>query len=232
MRYLPLVLSDFDPQAWAGTQNLELMWSTPLHPAWAGRVRAGTALHAIHFPEMVWDNTLIETAAQALSERLEPDFLVFRAQAPNGRQGTASFLRVLTALLEATHPRGVKIALRAAPGAAGTLAALLKEIRGEAVGFCWDSTLGPDLEAVSDRLFCAVGHEGVDLAPLLRLGYRWNLALEAQNLPAFHSAKAAFEAAFAPVVFPAELPTHALGRPVLPDEAITFGQGFGGGRGR
>lgn len=232
MRYLPLVLSECDPQVWGEIQHLELMWGSPVHPGWVGRVRAGLAVHAIHFAEMDWDNVLIETAAQALSARLAPDFLVFRAQEPGGRQGTASFVRVLTALLEATHSRGVKIALRPAPGSAGTLAALLKEIRGEAVGFCWDADLGPELESISDRLFCAVGQAGADLAPLLRLGYRWNMALEAKNPDAFHTEKAAFEAAFSPVLFPAELPTHALGRPVFPDEGLTFGQGFGGGRGR
>lgn len=224
MRYVPLVSDRTDPATWAGCGDFDVNWTGAPHPAWA----EGGLVHAVHFPAAAWNLDLVEGAVSALAARLRPDFLVFHAHRPEGRQATAHFFHSLQALLEATHPRGVKVALRPAPGAAESLAALLKEMRGEAVGYCWDEALGEGLEAVSDRLFCAVGGPGADLAPLLRLGYRWNFALEAADPGAFAEWKAAFEAQFDPVLFPAEPPTHALGRRVQPDEGVTFGKGLGG----
>lgn len=231
MRYLPLVPNDTDPQSWVGHRDFDLLWMGPPHGAWARQVRSGVAVHALHFPTASWGGELIEEVATALSTRLNPDFLVLGLGKLEGRQATARFFNTLKALLEATHSRGVKLALRPAPGTAQATAGLLKEMRGEAVGFCWDAESMEGLEAVSDRLFCAVGREGADLAPLLHLGYRWNLALAAATPESFAAQKAAFESRFTPVLFPAELPTHALGRLVVPDEGVTFGQGFGGGRG-
>ncbi|HET8716071.1 MAG TPA: hypothetical protein VFM16_09620, partial [Holophagaceae bacterium] len=79
-----------------------------------------------------------------------------------------------------------------------------------------------DLAAVEDRLFCAVGAETDDLEGLRRLGYRWNLALPAADPAAFARLKAALEARFPPVLFPAELPTQVMGRPVEPDPEVRF----------
>lgn len=230
MRYVPLVPVSADPRPWSACGAVEVAWDGPAHAGWTAWLRGGGAVHALHFPRLAWEPGLVARAAEALGARLSPDFLVFPAEVPQGRLATAAFLGALTALLEATHSRGVKVALRPAPGAAPGLAALLREVRGEAVGFCWNGEGGEDLEAVSDRLFCAVGRDGADLGPLLALGYRWNLALEVPDPGAFRTLEARFREAFPPVLFPAQLPTHALGRPVLPDEGIVFGQGLGGGR--
>ena len=61
------------------------------------------------------------------------------------------------------------------------LVSLLKEVRCDAVGYCWDETLGEALEVISDRLFCAVGAPGADYPSLQRLGYRWNVAIPATD---------------------------------------------------
>jgi hypothetical protein len=79
-----------------------------------------------------------------------------------------------------------------------------------------------DLGAIEDRLFCAVGSAADDLDPLRRLGYRWNLAVAAAEPAAFEAAKAAIEARFPAVLFPEALPTHVMGRPVVPDPGVRF----------
>jgi hypothetical protein len=80
--------------------------------------------------------------------------------------------------------------------------ALLREARGEAVGFCWDAGLGADLACFEDRLFCAVGEPGDDFRPIQALGYRWNLAVPARDPAAMRHAQAEIERAFPPVLFP------------------------------
>lgn len=227
MRLLPLLSAATDPAAWPGHRDVDLRLDAPLHPGWGGWLRQGGAIHALHLAERPFDEALVETCAEALGQRLGSDFLVLRARHPVGRGPVSRFLHALQGLLEATYPRGVKLALRPAPGSAGPLVALLKEVRGEAVGFCWEASVGADLEAISDRLFCAVGAPGDDLAGLQTLGYRWNLALPEADPVAFQSAKEALLAAFPPVLFPAALPTHALGRPVLPEPGLSFGKAWG-----
>ncbi len=226
MRVLPLLPDHADPGAWP-FGDVELVWTGGLQRTWPLRVRTGTAVHALHFPPQRWDEALLDGAARALGARLGADFLVLAAGLPRGRWETSRFMRILEGLLEATHSRGVKVALRPAAGEAGALAALLKEVRGEAVGFCWDSGVGSDLEAISDRLFCAVGREGENLGALQRTGYRWNLAVAAASPAAFEAVKARLLAAHPPVLFPAELPAQVLGRPLLPDEGIRFGRAWG-----
>ena len=207
-------------------RDVELKWDGQFHPDWEAAARGGVGIHALHFAPRPWNSDLVERSLEALHIRLGVDFLVLPAATLSGRIPTAKFLQALEALLEHTSGRGVKLALRPALGAVTGLVALLKEARGEAVGFCWDAGVGPDLDLIADRLFTAVGSEGADYAALQRTGYRWNLALEgeAEKLGALIEA---MEARFPPVLFPAEMPTTALGRPIVPDASIVFGSHWG-----
>lgn len=222
MRFVPLVLSSSAPEGWAAFRDVELKWDRHLHPGWEISARRGLAIHALHLAPLPWGRDLLQMALEALQARLGPDFLVIPTGAPRGRQATAAFLQALEALLEHTSGRGVKLALRPSKGALGELSTLLKEARGEAVGFCWDPDTGPDLELISDRLYTAVGGPEDDYAALQRTGYRWNLAME--GLPSeLPSRIKALEAEYPTVFFPAVMPDTALGRPIVPDESLIFG---------
>ena len=210
MRFVPLVPSEIDPGPWRGFLAVELAWQGRAHPGWAG-----LPVHAVHLPETPWSPELGEAAMAVLRARLDPDFLVLPAPAPDHRLASSQFLTVLEGLLELTQGRGVKLALRPAPGAAAALVRLLREVRGEAVGFCWERTA--DLEAISDRLFCAVGRTGDDLAGLQALGYRWNAAVPSVEPPAARDALEALARAWPEVLFPATLEG-------LPDPGVTLGR--------
>ncbi len=222
MRFVPLIPSSSDPEAWVDFRDVELKWESPLHRHWENSVREGVAVHALHLPSMAWGKELLLAALESLHPLLGPDFLVIPTDAPAGRQAAAAFLQALEALLEHTSGRGVKLALRPAKGALPALLSLLKEARGEAVGFCWDASVGADLDLISDRLYTAVGEVEADYTALQRTGYRWNLALEGNpaELPA---SIAALETNYPTVFFPAVMPTTALGRPIVPDESLIFG---------
>ncbi len=214
MRFVPLVPSEIDPGPWKPFQAVELAWNERFHAHW---LRAGIPVHAIHLGDAPWSEALGEMAMDALRARLEPDFLVLKAGAPDNRMENSRFLSVLEGLLEITQGSGVKLALRPSPGSAPALARTLKEARGEAVGFCWDGSVGVDLDAISDRLFCAVGAPGDDLAGLRALGYRWNVALPSQDPVAARLALDALGAAHPPVYFPA-------GMDVTPDPSVKLGR--------
>ena len=225
MRFLPLLPSSLDPAAWPGLRDAELRWTGSLHPGWASLPKRGGGVHALHLPERRLGDPAVEGAVEALRQLsgLGLDFLVLPAAKPEGRKESFAFLGTVESLLEALHPRGLKLALRPGPGAEPELARLMKESRGEAVGYCWHEGVR-DLESISDRLFCAVGSAQADLAPLQRLGYRWNLALEAVDHEGFAALSTELERRFPAVIFPAELPDTVMGRPVLPDPAVTFGR--------
>lgn len=206
MRFLPLLSSSQDPEPWISFRNVELAWHEDLHPGWAAAVRAGLGVHALHLGARPWDEGMVVEACEALRAPLGADFLVLPAGAPEGRAETARFLGALETLLEAIQGRGVKIALRPAPGAVPALVALLKEVRCEAVGYCWDARVGAGLEAISDRLFCAVGEGGEDLSGLRRLGYRWNLAVPASDPGSAARELARLEAAHPMIFFPEVTP--------------------------
>ena len=218
MRVLPLLKSSEDPASWAGIREAELAWDGALHPGWAAFARTG-GVHAVHLPA----GASLEAAQEALARALllGPDFLVLPAAKPDGRKAAFAFLSFVEALLEALAPKWLKLAIRPGADAEGELARLLKESRGEAVGFCWHGGV-KDLAAIEDRLFCAIGSEADDLDPLRTLGYRWNLAVPAADAAAFVSAKSAIETRFPGVLFPVELPTHVMGRPVQPDPTVRF----------
>ncbi|HTL97930.1 MAG TPA: hypothetical protein VL181_03900, partial [Holophagaceae bacterium] len=214
----PLLPSSADPAPWAGLRDAELAWDGRLHGGWPAFARRG-GVHAIHLPPGV----SLEGSAEALRWALPlgPDFVVLPAGKPEGRKAAFALLAVVEAMLEALAPKGLKLALHPGPGAETELARLLKESRGEAVGFCWHGGVR-DLAAIEDRLFCAVGSERDDLDPLRALGYRWNLAVAAADAAAFAAAKASIESRFPAVLFPEALPTHVMGRPVEPDPAVRF----------
>ena len=92
------------------------------------------------------------------------------------------------------------------------------------MGFCY---AGGDPEPLADRLWCAVGEAGADLHALQAQGYRWNLALPAEDPAAFRARLEALQAAHPEVLFPAVMPETALGRPIVPDDSVTFGPGWG-----
>lgn len=218
MRVLPLLPSSADPAPWSDFWDAELAWDGRLHHGWAAFARAG-GVHAIHLPF----GASLEDAAEVLRQTLPlgPDFLVLPASKPEGRKAAFAFLGTVEGLLEALTPKGLKLAIKPGPGAEMELARLLKESRGEAVGFCWHGGVR-DLAAMEDRLFCAVGSAEDDLAPLQRLGYRWNLALAASDGGSFAAAKSSIESRFPAVFFPETLPTHVMGRPVEPDPGVRF----------
>lgn len=225
MRFVPLIPSSSAPEAWAAFRNVELRWDGHLHPDWEISARRGTAIHALHLPprpSMPWGHQMLETALEALHPRLGADFLVIPADAPAGRQAAAAFLQALEALLERTSGRGVKLALRPSKGALPVLLSQLKAARGEAIGFCWDPDVGPDLDLISDRLYTAVGGAGDEYTALQRTGFRWNLAIEG-NPTELPPRIEALEASYPTVYFPTEMPATALGRPIVPDESLIFG---------
>jgi len=201
MRIVPLLPASRTPEPWRAFPAVELAWDGAPHPDWMCTAEV-PQVHALHLPARPWGPALGEAALAALRPPLGADFLVLRAAAPEGRSQLSAFMAVLEGLLEVTQGRGVKLALRPAPGAAPVLAARLREARGAAVGFCWDSGVGSDLVCFEDRLFCAVGAPGDDFRPIQALGYRWNLAVPATDPAAMRLAEQAITAAFPPVLFP------------------------------
>jgi hypothetical protein len=205
MRFVPLLPSELAPQPWLPFPAVELAWTGVLHPGWKQR-GPGPEVHAIHLPATAWTEALGESALAALAPGLGIDFLVLLAPAPGGRLDSSQFLRILEGLLEVTQGRGVKLALRPEPGAAPALVKLLRSVRGEAVGFCWDPALGADLDCISDRLFCAVLEPDSDCRGLQHLGYRWNGAVPSTDPDRFRNHRDRLVEAWPEVLFPAELP--------------------------
>jgi hypothetical protein len=181
---------------------VELAWTGALHRHW---LRGAPEVHAMHLPSRPWDGALGDQVLGVLRQGLDLDFLVLPAACPTDRLELSQFMAVLEGLLEVTAGRGLKLALRPLPGHAPALVKLLKEARGEAVGYCWDAHVGSGLDSISDRLFCAVGAPTDPFAPLQRLGYRWNLALPGQDPAGFQEVVRRLEEAYPPVLFPAEL---------------------------
>lgn len=219
MRFLPLIPSSFDPARWVPLGPLALRWEASAHPDWPTVVRRGALVHALH----LGDASPVEDALEALRLGLGPDFLVLTVAPLEGREAGFRLLGQLESLLEATSGRGPKVALRIAGGAETAVLDLLRQARAEAVGFCWHPG-SADPELLADRLWCGDCAPGTDLKPLQRLGYRWDMALPAQTPMQFQAQAAAMATAHPPVLFPAELPTTALGRPVVPDDSVVLGR--------
>lgn len=218
MRFLPLLSSLDDPAPWP--LEAELRWDGGLHAAWRHPRRA---VHAIHLPEGPLGTPMLDQAAEALRQGLGPDFLVIPTGKLEDRASGFALLGTLEALLEVSRGR-VKLALRVDGGSRDRALTLLREARAEAVGFCW---AGGDPEPLADRLWCAVGEAGADLHALQAQGYRWNLALPAEDPVAFQARLESLKAAHPEVLFPAVMPETALGRPIVPDDSVTFGPGWG-----
>ena len=219
MRFLPLVPSSSDPSPWVPLAPLMLQWDGFLHGGWSPGVRRGLAIHAVFLP----GEAPAEEGLAALRAGLGADFLVLPVRQQASRTAGFKLLEQLEYLLEATSGRGVKLALRLEAGAETPVLDLLREARGEAVGFCWHPGT-VDAEPLADRLWCGVCEPDSDLRPLQALGYRWDMALPATDPLIFAAQAAALTAAHPPVLFPAEMPTTALGRPVVPDDSLVFGK--------
>ncbi|HJV48498.1 MAG TPA: hypothetical protein VJ549_04400 [Geothrix sp.] len=219
MRFLPLISSHSDPAPWLSLGPLMLRWEGDLPAQWPSAVRRGLAVHAVFLPA----EGPVEAGLEVLRHGLGPDFLVIPVQRPQTREAGFRILGQLESLLEATSGRGIKLALWLESGAEPAVLDLLRQAHGEAVGFCWHPGI-EDAEPLADRLWCGVCEPGTDLRPLQALGYRWDMALAAEDPQTFRSQAAALEAAHPPVLFPAEMPTTALGRPVVPDDSLVFGQ--------
>ena len=202
MRFLPLLSSRQSPVPWISFGNVELAWEEGLHEGWTQAVRNGLGVHALHLPQRDWGEELLGEALEALRAPLGADFLVIPSGIPRDLPERARFLNALELLLEALQGRGVKIALRPLPGAAPGLVSILKELRCDAVGYCWDQAVGPDLERIADRLFCAVDDGSGDFTGLRRLGYRWNLAIPALAPQAMARTLARLEASHPMIFFP------------------------------
>jgi hypothetical protein len=196
-----------------------LQWDGELHPGWIRAAGRGLAIHAAHLAGAA----PVEEALAVLRQGLGLDFLVIPVQNPGTREAGFRLLGQLETLLEATSGRGVKLALRLEAGAEPAVLDLLREAHGEAIGFCWHPGL-TDAESLADRLWCGICEPGTDLQPLRALGYRWDMALAAEVPATFRAQAAVLEAAHPPVLFPAEPPTMALGRRVLPEDGLVFGK--------
>ena len=220
MRFVPLLPSGLDPAPWLGLGPVALRWEGEPDPRWEAEAFRGLPIHTVHLPGTA---PVVEALSVLQRRNLGPDFLVVPVARPANREAGFRFLGDLEALLEATSGRGVKLALRLEAGATAAVLDLLRQARCEAVGFCWHPA-SEDLEALADRLWTGVGAPGADLRPLQRLGYRWDMALPATDPDRYRAEAAALEAAHPPVLFPAELPATALGRPVVPDPDVVLGK--------
>ncbi len=217
MRFIPLLSSRLDPAPWADAP-VALRWEGDPGGRWEAAAFRGLPVHVVHLPG--WE---VEAALEVLRFRpLQPDFMVLPAERPGTREAGFRLLGDLEALLEATSGRGVKLALRIAPDATEAILDLLRQAHCEAVGFCWHPGAGA-LEALADRLWTGLCAPDSDLRPLQRLGYRWDMALPAEEAGTFRSQAAALLAAHPPVLFPAEPPATASGRPVPVDPGVTLG---------
>ncbi|MDE3032960.1 MAG: hypothetical protein KGI56_04785 [Acidobacteriota bacterium] len=217
MRFLPLISSRLDPAPW-GRTPVALHWEGDPAGRWDAAAFRGLPVHVVHGA-----GTALEPVLEVLRFRnLSPDFLVLPVARPASREAGFRLLGDLEALLEATSGRGVKLALRIEAGATEPVLDLLRQAHGEAVGFCWHPG-AEDLELLADRLWTGLCDSGSDLHPLQRLGYRWDMALPATDPATYRAQAEALAAAHPPVLFPAEWPAMALGRPVVPDPDVTFG---------
>jgi hypothetical protein len=219
MRFIPLLSSSFDPAPWLPVASVMLHWDGTLHEAWSPAVRRALAIHAVLLPV----EAPVEAALEVLRLGLGPDFLVIPVRRPETREEGFKLLGQLELLLEATSGRGLKLVLRLEAGAETAVLELLRHAHGEAVGFCWHPRIA-DAEPLADRLWCGICEPGTDLRPLQALGYRWDMALVAENPDAFRRQATLLEAAHPAVLFPAEMPTTALERPVVPDDSLVFGR--------
>ncbi|MBK9795470.1 MAG: hypothetical protein IPP58_03050 [Holophagaceae bacterium] len=219
MRFVPLLPSSIDPEPWLSLAPLTLQWDGILGAGWPPAVRRGLAIHAMHLPGLA----PVEEALEVLRHGLGLDFLVLPVRKPTNREAGFRLLGQLETLLEATSGRGTKLALRLDAGAETPVLALLREAHGEAVGFCWHPGI-QDAEILADRLWCGVCDSHTDLHPLQSLGYRWDMALAAGSPEVFLAQASALEMAHPPVLFPAQMPATALGRPVVPDDGVVLGQ--------
>jgi hypothetical protein len=218
MRFVPLIPSSFDPGPWRALAPAMLRWNGVLHEHWPQAARRGLAIHAVQLP----GESPVEEALEVMRFGLGPDFLVIPVERPNNREAGFRLLGQLEALLEATSGRGVKLALHLETGSEAAVLDLLRQAHGEAVGFCWHPGI-QDAEPLADRLWCGVCQPGTDLRPLQALGYRWDMAVAAEDPDTFRLQTTALEAAHPPVLFPAKMPATALGRPVVPDDSLIFG---------
>ena len=218
MRFVPLIPSSIDSEPWVHHGSVVLRWEGA-HPSWLPAVRGGMILSGILLP----GQDLLAEGLEALQARLAPDFLLLPVGLPASREAGFRLLGLLEALLEATSGRGAKLALKLVPGSEPAVLELLRQARAEAVGFCWHPGI-EDPEPLADRLWFGLCEAGSDLSSLQHLGYRWDMALPAQEPATFRREAAALAAAHPPVLFPAELPTTALGRPVVPDDSLIFGK--------
>ncbi len=219
MRFVPLLPSSIDPGPWLSLAPLMLQWDGALGAGWSEAVRRGLAIHAMHVPGVA----PVEEALEVLRLGLGLDFLVLPVARPRNREAGFRLLGQLETLLEATTGRGTKLALWLEAGAETPVLELLREAHGEALGFCWHPGI-QDAELLADRLWCGVCEPRTDLRPLQALGYRWDMALAAGSPEAFLAHVAALAATHPPVLFPAQMPATALGRPVVPDEGVVLGQ--------
>ena len=190
-----------------------------MHEQWPQAVRRGLAVHAV----LLTGAGRAEEALEVLRQGLGPDFLVLPVRRPENREAGFRILGYLETLLEATSGRGVKVALHLEAGSEAPVLDLLRQAHGEAVGFCWHPGI-LDAEPLADRLWCGVCEPGTDLRPLQALGYRWDMAMAAEDPEAFRADARVLQAAHPTVLFPAEMPTTALGRPVVPDDSLVFGK--------
>lgn len=222
MRFLPLIPSSFDPEPWRPQGSAMLRWEGATHPGWPAAVAQGLVVAAV----VLGHAQPLEEGLEVLRLGLGPDFLVVPAGPLVSREAGFRLLGTLEALLEATAGRGVKLALWLEPGTEASILDLLRQARGEAVGFCWHPGLA-DPEPLADRLWCAVCAPDSHLGALQALGYRWDMGVPAASPQAFREDAIRLEAAHPPVLFPAVMPTTALGRPVVPDDSLTFGKHWG-----
>jgi len=219
MRFVPLISSSEHPEPWLTLAPLMLRWDGSWHAGWSQAARKGLAIHAVHLP----GRAPVDEGLEVLRQGLGADFLVVPVARLDTREAGFRILGQLEALLEATSGRGIKLALSLESGSEAAVLELLRQAHGDAVGFCWHPGI-EDAEPLADRLWCGLCEPGTDLRPLQALGYRWDMALPATDPALYRVQAAALASAHPPVLFPAEMPATALGRPVVPDDSVVLGR--------
>ncbi|WP_243324378.1 hypothetical protein [Geothrix sp. SG200] len=222
MRFVPQIPSHADPGPWVPLAPLTLRWEVGLHPDWSTLARRGLAIHAVHLS----GESPVEDGLAVLHASLGPDFLILPTIRPQTREAGFRLLGHLETLLEAASGRGAKIALSIEGGAEAAVLDLLAQAKADAVGFCWHPAT-VDAARLADRLWCGVCGPTSDLRPLQKLGYRWDMALPAEDPATFRAQAAALAAAHPEVIFPEEILPPGLDRAAEPPEGFAFGRHWG-----
>lgn len=205
MQFIPSVKSRSSPVLWEAFPRLELRLEEPsLDPAWMDRIRKGLEIRTLHLPPWNPQTFSMDVVSPLLKPPLDLDFLVLPVPALPDRALQFQLLSTLELFLEILGGRGMKIALRS-EAEIRPLVALVKSIRADAVGYCWDARHG-NSELIADRLFVAHGTPEDSFQPLYEFGYRWDIGLDVTSPDDFKIAYPRLSKLYPDPLFPKQLP--------------------------